>query len=85
MKLEEVEKPTPGDDEILVKVQAAFVNYSDWAFVKGEPFSVRLMGAGLLKPKNILGADISRRVEAAEAVRYYGEGHSQGKVVLALV
>ena len=41
------------------------MDYADWAFVRGEPFLVRLMGSGLLKPKNpILGADIAGRVEA---------------------
>jgi NADPH:quinone reductase-like Zn-dependent oxidoreductase len=65
LQLKEVEKPTPKDNEVLIKVHAASVNYSDWAFVRGEPFMVRLMGSGLLKPKNtILGADIAGRVEA---------------------
>jgi NADPH:quinone reductase-like Zn-dependent oxidoreductase len=67
LQLKEVEKPIHRDDEVLVKVHAASVNYSDWAFVRGEPFLVRLMGAGLLKPKNkILGADIAGRVEAVD-------------------
>jgi len=65
LQLKEVEKPTPKEDEILVKVHAASVNYPDWAFVRGEPFMVRLTGSGLLKPKNtILGADIAGRIEA---------------------
>jgi len=65
LQLKEVEKLTPKEDEVLVKVQAASVNYSDWAFVRGKPFLVRLMGVGLLKPKiTILGADIAGRVEA---------------------
>jgi NADPH:quinone reductase-like Zn-dependent oxidoreductase len=65
LQLKEVEKPTPKEDEVLVKVHAASVNYPDWAFVRGEPFMVRLTGSGLLKPKNtILGADIAGRVEA---------------------
>ncbi len=65
LQLKEVEKPTPKDNEVFVKVHAASVNYADWAFVRGKPFLVRLMGAGLLKPKNtILGADIAGRVEA---------------------
>ena len=65
LQLKEVEKPTPKDNEVLVKAHAASVNYADWAFVRGKPFLVRLMGAGLLKPKNtILGADIAGRVEA---------------------
>jgi NADPH:quinone reductase-like Zn-dependent oxidoreductase len=65
LQLKEVEKPTLKDNEVLVKVHAASVNYPDWAFVRGEPFMVRLTGSGLLKPKNtILGADIAGRVEA---------------------
>src|ERR1700687_5294552 len=65
LKLEEVEKPTPQDDGILVKVQAASVNAADWHIMRGKPFLVRLMGFGLLKPKyKILGADIAGRVEA---------------------
>jgi NADPH:quinone reductase-like Zn-dependent oxidoreductase len=64
LQLKEVEKPTPKENEVLVKVHAASVNYSDWAFVRGVPFMVRLIGSGLLKPKNtILGADIAGRVE----------------------
>ncbi len=64
LQLIEVEKPTPKEDEVLVKVYATSVNYSDWAFVRGEPFLSR-MYQGLLKPKNtILGADIAGRVEA---------------------
>jgi NADPH:quinone reductase-like Zn-dependent oxidoreductase len=65
LQLKEVEKPIPGDDEVLVSVHAASVNYGDWSFVRGKPLLVRLMGAGLLKPKNtILGADVAGQVEA---------------------
>ncbi|MBC2727788.1 NAD(P)-dependent alcohol dehydrogenase [Desulfosporosinus sp.] len=65
LELKEVEKPTPKDNEVLVKVYAASVNYADWGFMRGKPFLVRLMGSGLFKPKNkILGADIAGRVEA---------------------
>src|SRR5436305_3646774 len=66
LKLEEVEKPTPKDNEVLVKVHAASVNAGDWAhLLRGKPFLMRLMGFGLLKPKHqILGTDIAGRVEA---------------------
>ena len=64
LQLKEVEKPTPKEDELLIEVLAASVNYSDWAFVRGKPFLVRLMGGGVFKPKNtILGKDIAGRVE----------------------
>lgn len=65
LQLREVEKPTPGDNEVLIKVEAASVNFGDTSFARGKPFLARLMGAGLLKPKNpILGSDIAGRVEA---------------------
>jgi len=65
LKLEEVPKPTPGDDEVLVKVHAASVNYSTTASVTGKPFVIRLMGGGFFKPKHrIPGAEVAGRVEA---------------------
>jgi len=65
LQLKEVEKPTPGDDEVLVEVKAASLNAYDWHFLSADIFLIRLMGGGLLKPKNTrLGADIAGRVEA---------------------
>lgn len=64
LELRDVEKPSPKDNEVLVKVHAASVNYPDWGLLRGKPFLVRMMNGGLLKPKNqILGADIAGRVE----------------------
>ena len=64
LQLKEVEKPTPKENEVLVKVQAASVNAADWHLLTADIFLVRL-NAGLLKPKNtILGCDIAGRVEA---------------------
>ena len=64
-ELKEVETPTPKENEVLVKIHAVSVQFADWAFVRGKPFIVRLMGAGLLKPKNkILGSDIAGQVES---------------------
>jgi len=68
LQLKEVEKPSPRDDEVLIKVQAASVNALD-AHTLRLPFLVRLIaGSGPLKPKNTsLGADIAGRVEAVGA------------------
>jgi NADPH:quinone reductase-like Zn-dependent oxidoreductase len=64
LQFEEVAKPTPGDDEVLVRIHAASVNAADWHNLRADPFLVRL-GFGLLRPKHkILGADIAGRVEA---------------------
>lgn len=63
LKLEEVQKPTPKDNEVLIKVHAASVNSSDWEFLTGKPLYTRMWG--LRKPKyRILGSDIAGRVEA---------------------
>ena len=63
LELKEVEKPTPKDNEVLVKVHAASINKADLYLLRGS--LIRLMGGGLLKPKRkILGTDIAGRVEA---------------------
>jgi NADPH:quinone reductase-like Zn-dependent oxidoreductase len=65
LQLQEVEKPTPKDDEVLIKVHAASVNAYDWHFLTADIFLIRLTGEGLLKPKySRLGADIAGRIEA---------------------
>ncbi|MBC8509268.1 MAG: NAD(P)-dependent alcohol dehydrogenase [Anaerolineales bacterium] len=64
LELTEVEKSTPKDDEILVKVRAASLNAGDWHALRGTPFLQRLE-SGFPKPKNkILGADVAGLVEA---------------------
>jgi NADPH:quinone reductase-like Zn-dependent oxidoreductase len=64
LKLAEIEKPTPKDDQILVRVRAASVNPYDWHFVEGTPKIMRAMGVGLRKPKDIqLGVDFAGTVE----------------------
>lgn len=65
LKLEDVEKPVPDNDQILVKVHAVSVNPYDWHFVEGTPYVMRAMGVGLRKPKEIrLGVDFAGTVEA---------------------
>ena len=67
LQLKEVAKPIPHDDEVLVKVHAASVNYIDWQVLRGESFLLRVMN-GLLKPKHkILGDDVAGRIEAVGA------------------
>lgn len=65
LKLQEVEKPLPGDKQLLIKVHAASVNSMDWHLITGSPVLVRLMGMGFFKPKDPrVGADLAGRVEA---------------------
>ncbi|WP_420627969.1 NAD(P)-dependent alcohol dehydrogenase [Candidatus Leptofilum sp.] len=64
LQLKEVAKPTPKENEVLIKVQAAGTNPLDWHKMRGEPIVVRLTD-GLLKPKDSrLGADVAGMVEA---------------------
>ena len=64
LKVEEVDMPTPRDNEVLIKVHAVSVNRSDWEGLIGKPLYARI--GGLLKPHNkILGSDIAGRVEMA--------------------
>jgi len=63
LKLEEVAKPTPKDDEVLIKIHAASVNSWDWDLLRGKPFLARMDSP--FKPKyKILGCDVAGQVEA---------------------
>ena len=64
LQLTEVDKPTPQDNQVLVKIYAASANPLDWHRMRGAPFLARLDG-GLRKPKDSrLGADLAGRIEA---------------------
>ena len=60
LRMEDIEKPLPRDDEVLVKVIAVSINSWDWDMLTGRPFEYRLL-SGLLKPKSkkVHGCDIS--------------------------
>jgi NADPH:quinone reductase-like Zn-dependent oxidoreductase len=67
LELREIDKPTMGDNEVLVRVRAAGVNLGDWAIVGGLPYIARPI-YGLSKPKNpVRGTDVAGEVEAVGA------------------
>jgi NADPH:quinone reductase-like Zn-dependent oxidoreductase len=76
LQLKDVEKPTPKENQVLVKVHAASVNAGDWREMRANPFLVRLMGGGLLRPKDPrFGSDVAGRVEAVgEDVKQFRPG-----------
>jgi NADPH:quinone reductase-like Zn-dependent oxidoreductase len=64
LKLQEIERPAPADDQLLVKVRAASVNPLDWHFIEGTPYIMRALGVGLRKPADTrLGVDFAGTVE----------------------
>lgn len=65
LRVEEVDRPEPGEGRVLVKVAASSVNPADWHFLTGEPRLLRVSFGGLRRPKaRILGADVAGTVEA---------------------
>src|SRR4030067_2884733 len=65
LQLQEVAKPAPQDEEVLIQIHAASINSRDWRFMRANPFFIRLVPGGFQQPKNkILGADLAGRVEA---------------------
>ncbi len=65
LRLEEIEKPAPTDNQLLIRVRGASVNPLDWHYMEGTPYLARLLAFGLLKPKvTRLGVDYAGTVEA---------------------
>ena len=64
LQLENVEKPVPGDSQVLVRVHAASVNALDWHVMRGVPYLARMV-MGLRKPKDVrMGVDFAGTVES---------------------
>jgi NADPH:quinone reductase-like Zn-dependent oxidoreductase len=76
LKLKDIDKPVLKDDEVLVRVRAASVHPDVWHVVRGMPYVLRLMGAGLLRPKNsVPGTDVAGHVESVgKNVSHFQQG-----------
>ncbi len=65
LKLQDIDKPVVEDDEVLVRVRAASVHPDVWHVMTGLPYVLRVMGAGLRRPKNpVPGTDVAGLVES---------------------
>lgn len=75
LQLKEVAKPTPGDNEVRIRIHAAIVTPSDCAFRKADPFIVRFL-YGFTSPKNnILGVELAGEIDSVgKDVRLFKEG-----------
>jgi NADPH:quinone reductase-like Zn-dependent oxidoreductase len=63
LTMTEMERPVPGDDEVLIRVHAAGVDPGVWHVTAGLPYLVRIMGFGLRRPKTrVPGMDLAGRV-----------------------
>lgn len=64
LKLEDIDRPVIGDDEVFVRVRAAAVNHADWVYTTGRPLIARL-AFGMRKPRDsVRGKDVAGQVEA---------------------
>lgn len=64
LKFEDIEKPIPKDNEVLIKIHASSVNFGNIAHIKGKPFLARFW-TGLLKPRHkIPGGDVAGHIES---------------------
>jgi NADPH:quinone reductase-like Zn-dependent oxidoreductase len=65
LELREIDRPTAGDDEVLVRVRATSVHPDVWHALRGVPYVLRIMGSGLRRPKNpVPGTDLAGSVES---------------------
>lgn len=76
LELREVDRPVPGEGEVLVRVRAASVHPDVWHVITGVPYVLRIMGSGLRRPRNpIPGTDLAGQVESVGAhVRRFRPG-----------
>jgi NADPH:quinone reductase-like Zn-dependent oxidoreductase len=76
LQFSEIEKPIPKENQVLVKVQAASINAGDYRMMRANPFFIRLMVGGLLRPKDPrFGSDVAGRVEAiGENIKQFRPG-----------
>lgn len=84
LEVREIEAPAIGDDHVLVRVRATSVHADVWHVVTGIPYVLRLMGAGLTRPRaRVPGTDLAGTVEAVgkDVTRFvvgdavFGESH----------
>jgi NADPH:quinone reductase-like Zn-dependent oxidoreductase len=76
LRLADIEQPTPGSGEVLLRVQAASAHIGDWHFMTGLPYLFRIAGSGVRRPRlRVRGTDVAGLVEAnGQGVTRFGPG-----------
>jgi len=65
LQLREIDEPSVGDDQVLVRVRATSLHADVWHAMRGVPYVLRIMGSGLRKPKHLVpGTDLAGNVES---------------------
>ena len=64
LEIQDIEKPIPADDQVLMKVHAVSINDWDWGLIHGTPLIPNRLMAGLFRPHIIVGSDVAGTVEA---------------------
>jgi NADPH:quinone reductase-like Zn-dependent oxidoreductase len=65
LELREIPRPVAGDDQLLVRVRASSIHADVWHVMRGVPYVLRIMGAGVRRPKNLVpGTDLAGVVES---------------------
>src|SRR5918996_4506 len=65
LRLEQIDRPEVGDDDVLVRVRAAGVHIGDWHVMTGQPYLLRVVGFGFRAPKvRVRGMDVAGTVAA---------------------
>ena len=76
LQIEDIEKPVPKNHQVLINVHAASINAGDWRGMRADPILIRIMGGGLLKPKDPrFGSDVAGIVEAVCAADIVWKEH----------
>src|SRR3954466_5938676 len=82
LRLDEIDRPTIGEDEVLVRVHAASVDQGTWHVMAGLPYPIRLAGFGLRRPKSRNpGRSLAGTIEAIGA---HATGFEPGDAVFGI-
>ena len=81
LRLDEIDRPSVADDDILVRVHASPINPVDFFSLSRVGFAASRVSGGFRRKPVVLGTDFAGRVESV-GNRVMGEGHAKGKIII---